>query len=162
MSYNPTNWSDGDLVTSAKLNKIEQGIADIQGIKVVQANTSIRLTEVQPKDGDPFALEHLTTILEITPNELSEMFNNKQIIFVFNNINEIDRSEMSSSSYDYSAPSPGWGVITNYYDNLECGVIWFEDVRGMQYFSSSNLNEFFVYSDEPNNYENPEEDILTT
>ena len=28
MSYEPTNWKDGDLVTSAKLNKLEQGIAD--------------------------------------------------------------------------------------------------------------------------------------
>ena len=28
MAYEPTNWKDGDLVTSAKLNKIEQGIAD--------------------------------------------------------------------------------------------------------------------------------------
>ena len=27
MSYEPTNWKDGDLVTSAKLNKMEQGIA---------------------------------------------------------------------------------------------------------------------------------------
>lgn len=28
MSYEPTIWKDGDLVTSAKLNKIEQGIAE--------------------------------------------------------------------------------------------------------------------------------------
>lgn len=28
MSYEPTTWKDGDLVTSAKLNKIEQGIAN--------------------------------------------------------------------------------------------------------------------------------------
>ena len=27
MSYQPTNWSRGDVITSAKLNKIEQGIA---------------------------------------------------------------------------------------------------------------------------------------
>ena len=27
MSYEPTNWKDGDLVTSAKLNKLEQGVA---------------------------------------------------------------------------------------------------------------------------------------
>lgn len=27
MSYTPTNWKAGDTVTSAKLNKIEQGIA---------------------------------------------------------------------------------------------------------------------------------------
>ena len=28
MSYEPTNWSAGDTVTSAKLNKMEQGIAN--------------------------------------------------------------------------------------------------------------------------------------
>lgn len=28
MSYTPTQWSAGDTVTSAKLNKMEQGIAD--------------------------------------------------------------------------------------------------------------------------------------
>jgi len=28
MSYEPTNWKSGDTVTSAKLNKIEQGIAN--------------------------------------------------------------------------------------------------------------------------------------
>lgn len=28
MSYNPTQWSAGDTVTSAKLNKIEQGISN--------------------------------------------------------------------------------------------------------------------------------------
>lgn len=31
MSYEPTTWKDGDLVTSAKLNKIEQGIANGSG-----------------------------------------------------------------------------------------------------------------------------------
>ena len=28
MSYTPTNWSSGDIVTAEKLNKIEQGIAE--------------------------------------------------------------------------------------------------------------------------------------
>lgn len=28
MSYTPTEWKSGDVVTSAKLNKMEQGIAD--------------------------------------------------------------------------------------------------------------------------------------
>lgn len=27
MSYEPTNWKTGDVVTSAKLNKLEQGVA---------------------------------------------------------------------------------------------------------------------------------------
>lgn len=28
MSYDPTNWKSGDVVTSAKLNKMEKGIED--------------------------------------------------------------------------------------------------------------------------------------
>lgn len=31
MAYTPTEWQSGDIVTSAKLNKIEQGIADASG-----------------------------------------------------------------------------------------------------------------------------------
>ena len=37
MSYTPTNWKAGDTVTSAKLNKMEQGIAD--GMLVVRITT---------------------------------------------------------------------------------------------------------------------------
>lgn len=32
MSYEPTNWKSGDVVTSAKLNKLEQGVAGAGGI----------------------------------------------------------------------------------------------------------------------------------
>lgn len=39
MSYTPTQWKDGDLVTSAKLNKMEQGIANGSGGSlIVHAN----------------------------------------------------------------------------------------------------------------------------
>lgn len=38
MSYEPTNWRDGDVVTSAKLNKIEQGIAAGGGVLIVHIN----------------------------------------------------------------------------------------------------------------------------
>ena len=31
MSYDPTVWKSGDTITSAKLNKLEQGVADAQG-----------------------------------------------------------------------------------------------------------------------------------
>lgn len=36
MSYEPTNWKDGDLVTSAKLNKMEQGIAENNGSSILK------------------------------------------------------------------------------------------------------------------------------
>lgn len=35
MSYEPTNWKSGDVVTSAKLNKLEQGVADAGGVMLV-------------------------------------------------------------------------------------------------------------------------------
>lgn len=31
MSYTPTNWKTGDIVTSEKLNKLENGVADAGG-----------------------------------------------------------------------------------------------------------------------------------
>lgn len=43
MSYEPTTWKDGDLVTSAKLNKMEQGIANGGGILVVHQDENNRL-----------------------------------------------------------------------------------------------------------------------
>ena len=47
MSYEPTNWKDGDLVTSAKLNKLEQGVASSGGgnIVTVQMDTTRHLTK---------------------------------------------------------------------------------------------------------------------
>ena len=35
MSYTPTQWSAGDTVTSAKLNKMEQGITDSNKILII-------------------------------------------------------------------------------------------------------------------------------
>ena len=43
MSYEPTNWKDGDLVTSAKLNKMEQGIANGGGILFCNEDSNGRL-----------------------------------------------------------------------------------------------------------------------
>lgn len=42
MAYTPTNWTTGDTITAAKLNKIEQGIADGGGggALVIECNSS--------------------------------------------------------------------------------------------------------------------------
>lgn len=37
MAYEPTNWKTGDVVTSAKLNKLEQGVAAGSGVLVVHS-----------------------------------------------------------------------------------------------------------------------------
>lgn len=45
MSYNPTTWNTGDIVTSEKLNKMEQGIANagVLVCHVVEENETTRL-----------------------------------------------------------------------------------------------------------------------
>lgn len=43
MSYEPTNWKTGDVVTSTKLNKLEQGVSDAGGI--VAVSRTISMTE---------------------------------------------------------------------------------------------------------------------
>lgn len=45
MSYEPTNWKSGDTVTSAKLNKMEQGIANAGGGNVVVVGVEVVNTE---------------------------------------------------------------------------------------------------------------------
>ena len=48
MAYEPTAWKSGDVVTSAKLNKIEQGIANASsGLLIVKAS----------EDGDTLTLD---------------------------------------------------------------------------------------------------------
>ena len=41
MSYTPTTWKDGDLVTSAKLNKLENGVAAAGGPSILIVNMNI-------------------------------------------------------------------------------------------------------------------------
>lgn len=45
MAYEPTVWQAGDTITSARLNKMEQGIAEGGGLFVVEAEVS--------DDGEP-------------------------------------------------------------------------------------------------------------
>ena len=42
MAYEPTNWQAGDVVTSAKLNKLEQGVAN-GGVLVIHEDENDRL-----------------------------------------------------------------------------------------------------------------------
>lgn len=45
MAYEPTNWKAGDIVTSAKLNKIEQGIAANKKILIANINMNNTLNK---------------------------------------------------------------------------------------------------------------------
>ena len=72
MSYNPTNWSDGDLVTSAKLNKIEQGIADSGNVIVLEVNLSDEHPTIPMKFKDivQCAQQNKLLFIKVTENNL--------------------------------------------------------------------------------------------
>lgn len=73
MAYEPTTWQAGDTVTSAKLNKIEQGIAK-GGIRIVHL---IDTGEVSNATQMPIMR------LDITPSDLEEMLNNGQMPMLY-------------------------------------------------------------------------------
>ena len=53
MAYTPTTWKDGDVITAAKMNKLEQGVKDAGG-GVSSGVTSFngRTGAVAPQTGD--------------------------------------------------------------------------------------------------------------
>jgi hypothetical protein len=55
MSYTPTNWKSGDVVTSAKLNKLEQGVANAGGGALVVTATNGTLDKTYQEVHDAMA-----------------------------------------------------------------------------------------------------------
>lgn len=47
MAYTPTTWADGDIITAEKMNKLEQGVADGQGVQSEAVQTIAVLTQTQ-------------------------------------------------------------------------------------------------------------------
>ena len=56
MAYEPTVWKNGDTVTSAKLNKMERGIANAGGLVVRFSNNALDKTWQEIHDAAPFVV----------------------------------------------------------------------------------------------------------
>lgn len=67
MSYTPTEWKSGDIVTSEKLNKLEQGVANGGGNILVVEEADGQLTETYKDIVD--ALYTTGVILEIKTHD---------------------------------------------------------------------------------------------
>ena len=72
MTYTPTQWKDGDLVTSAKLNKLEQGVAAGGGAFIVHSMATYDEEEEEWTYGP----------LDKTWNEISEAAENGPVILI--------------------------------------------------------------------------------
>lgn len=89
MSYEPTNWKDGDLVTSAKLNKLEQGVANGANFEVINMEVA--------QDRGHFSLDK-------TAGEIIDILKSGKYILVIS-IPELP-SGTSSEVYQYFSTIP--------------------------------------------------------
>lgn len=67
MAYTPTTWATGDTITSTKLNKMEQGIANAGNIMIAtDSSTTLDKTFAEIynalHDGIPVYLKHITEV----------------------------------------------------------------------------------------------------
>lgn len=106
MSYIPTTWASGDKVTSTKMNKIEQGIADAGG-----GGYDLVIASTNPLED----LEHLTTSdLTVVSGDVldaeAKVINGDPVNAVFMYYTEWSYTPSSSNSnalYDYLSVT-GW------------------------------------------------------
>lgn len=114
MTYTPTQWKDGDLVTSAKLNKLEQGVAAGGGAFLVHCTATYDEEEEYWIYGP----------LDKTWNEISEAAESGPVILVINRNNEyksfnyLDELFIEDENYncvfgtiDFSSSSPDGEMI---------------------------------------------------
>ena len=69
MSYVPTNWQTGDVITASKLNKIEQGI---ENTNILITNATI---ESSTKSGE-------NLVLDKTFKQIYQVYNNNGLCFI--------------------------------------------------------------------------------
>ena len=105
MSYEPTNWKAGDTVTSAKLNKLEQGVAnsggsDIVGMTIEEENNTITYTVNK-------------TWQEIWDNNCTLICYESDELKVFYQICAIDASDNSIHIVNLSEEQKDWLTATN-------------------------------------------------
>ena len=104
MSYEPTNWKTGDVVTSAKLNKLEQGVAGAGGLFVVHASYN------EQNDAD---------VLDHTAQELLDAINDGKIIIYLYIVdgNAGVRSAYQGTMTDFlHSSSHSGGAVQNIYN----------------------------------------------
>ena len=123
MSYEPTNWQAGDTVTSAKLNKMEQGIAN-GGIRIVHVIDTGEINETT---------DNSIMRLDITPNDLKNMLNNGQLPILYEEISATNSSKIYTLFSGYMEYIDLAQYMCAFGDPLE-GTTWL----------STNLDEYFI------------------
>lgn len=106
MSYEPTNWKTGDVVTSSKLNKLENGVANAGG------GGNLILHETVTKDGN-FTI----STLDKTWKEISDVFMAGGEVYIMDSVTHTDTDTSAEVFYSrraafniYTVEGEGYGV----------------------------------------------------
>lgn len=93
MSYNPTEWKNGDLITADKLNKLENGVAessvDSGGSRMFMVNINIEYDEGQG---------NFLCTADATPSEIFEAQENGQEVIAKCSLSEIPPANSIATS----------------------------------------------------------------
>lgn len=130
MSYEPTVWKDGDLVTSAKLNKLEQGVAN-----GVANGVNFEIVNMELSDqGNPS--------LDKTAGEIIDILKSgKHILVIFT---PEPPSDMPPETYmHYSAIPTQVGYVPGSYFQLALYFPMFDtNGDGMVVLTASSLDQY--------------------
>ena len=75
MSYTPTQWQAGDVITSSKLNKLENGVASSNGVMFVQLVEQIDKLELMMPASELYqALQNGFVMVYQTINSRTELY----------------------------------------------------------------------------------------
>lgn len=109
MSYTPTNWQSGDIITSAKLNKMEQGIANGGGVLLVTAS----------QDNISGGL-----ICDKTGDEVKTAFlNGLNVILYLQEEDQAEKTETRGSGSGSDNLFESWGLLTNIRSSPENEIV---------------------------------------
>ena len=158
MSYEPTNWKAGDTITSAKLNKIEQGIGGAVSfvhmiIEEVESenNGNIEGTRVKPinsGDSDENNNSSQTIVkLDKTYEELENAFENGLVLLIRNQ-EENNGYEKALAILSYCA----------YHESQGCVVVFLDIFHNSEApFFSNSPTEDLIYLDLDSDSSEPSE-----
>ena len=103
MAYNPTVWETGDVITAAKLNKLENGVAAIDGVMVVLAEEESDVVTLTATYAEIAAAmtANIPVFIKLQIDEDENMY-----FMAYNNgIVSGDTDSYNINAYDYSSGS---------------------------------------------------------
>ena len=134
MSYTPTNWKDGDVITSQRLNKIENGISEsTQDLFFI-----IKVIEPQNSESLPY--------LDKTFSEIESALENGKILLVYSKTQNTEQQGRVTFSCIYNSLRSNIVIQKAEDEEIPEYVLPYQvRLDGGNYFEAKTPDETLVY-----------------